>query len=1084
MKILTVTFLLLFSSIIGNAATYYVSTSGSDSNTGTYDKPWATLQKAVDMAKAGDVVYIRGGIYYPAKSVNWIPNEAIGKDGTPSAPIRFLNYQNESPVFDFINCPPEGNYNSGFYLNTADYIHLKGMTIKNVKQTRNYVECIGLYAYDCTNLRFENVTVCDIDGNAFRFFGAWRYPGTQPYLYPEHANYPADSTFFINCDAYNCADSLPRTENTLHIGGAADGYKTHNEAGSYILFEGCRAWKCSDDGFDPSGEVRVELKNCWSFENGFLDGDGAGFKTGGLYNSTPVLRIVTNCIAALNSSYGFILLEYPDYYRTNARFYNNVAFKNVFGFGFSRNEDRPNVLGVWRNNVSYKNTSQDFSNAYAVYTESNNSWDLVDGYPGYAQSAEASVSDADFKSINAAELKTPRQANGKLPVINFFQLVKSSDLIDKGVDVGLPYKGTAPDIGYCEYAIQVTGIVVSGENGFNTITTDNGTLQLIAAVTPNDALNRSVTWSITNGTGQASISSTGLVTAITNGTVTARATAKDGSGIYGQMVITISNQSDIPVASIAVTGAGGATTIVTDKGTLQLTATVSPDNAKNKTVTWSVINGTGKASINTTGLVTAGSNGTITARATANDNSNVFGELTITISNQIVKVTGITVTGAGGSASISTYGGTLQLSAAILPVNATNKNITWSVINGTGQASINSTGLVTAISNGTVTAKALAADGSNVSGQLVLTITNQIIGVTGITVTGTGGATVINSITGTLQMIAAILPANASNKNVTWSLVNGTGQASISNTGLVTAISAGTVTARATAADGSNVYGTLVITISSQSVKVSGITISAAGGSTTIVNDNGTLQLNATVLPSNASNKNVTWSLVNATGQASISNTGLVTAISNGTIKARATANDGSNVYGELGIIVSNQIISVTAITVTGTGGSSIINTNNGTLQMIANITPANATNKTVKWSVTNGTGQASISGGGTLRPIENGVVTVIATASDGSGITGSCTVTITNQKAITGVEEQENKAPWVYQSSGLLIIQTNSYVANHLCSIYSMNGSIMHNEKIYSESLFIDISSYSKGIYIITFQGDQNIAPIKFVVQ
>jgi uncharacterized protein YjdB len=151
---------------------------------------------------------------------------------------------------------------------------------------------------------------------------------------------------------------------------------------------------------------------------------------------------------------------------------------------------------------------------------------------------------------------------------------------------------------------------------------------------------------------------------------------------------------------------------------------------------------------------------------------------------------------------------------------------------------------------------------------------------------------------------------------------------------------------------------------------------------------------------------------------------------------------------------------------------------------MIANITPANATNKTIKWTVSNGTGQASINSGGTLRPIENGVVTVIATASDGSGITGSCTVTITNQKAITGVEEQENKAPWVYQSSGLLIIQTNSYVANHLCSIYSMNGSIMHNEKIYSESLFIDISSYSKGIYIITFQGDQNIAPIKFVVQ
>ena len=89
--------------------------------------------------------------------------------------------------------------------------------------------------------------------------------------------------------------------------------------------------------------------------------------------------------------------------------------------------------------------------------------------------------------------------------------------------------------------------------------------------------------------------------------------------------------------------------------------------------------------------------------------------LIITISNQIVPVTGITVTGAGGATIITSENGTLQLSAAILPANATNKSVTWSLINGTGQATINSSGLVTAISNGTVTARATANDGSGIS---------------------------------------------------------------------------------------------------------------------------------------------------------------------------------------------------------------------------------------------------------------------------------------------------------------------------------------------------------------------------------
>jgi uncharacterized protein YjdB len=546
-------------------------------------------------------------------------------------------------------------------------------------------------------------------------------------------------------------------------------------------------------------------------------------------------------------------------------------------------------------------------------------------------------------------------------------------------------------------SVPVTGITVTGAGGSTTITTDNGTLQLTATIAPTTATNQTVTWTIANGTGQATISSTGLVTAVSNGTVTARATANDGSGIFGTVVITISSQV-IPVTGIAVTGAGGSSLITTDNGTLQLTAAVSPANATNQTVTWSISNGTGQATISATGLVTAVSNGTVTARATANDGSGIFGTLVITISSQVIPVTGIAVTGAGGSSLITTDNGTLQLTAAIAPTNATNPAVTWTISNGTGQATISSTGLVTAVSNGTVTARATANDGSGIYGTLVITISSQVIPVTGVTVTGAGGSTTITTDNGTLQLTAAVSPANATNQTVTWSMANSTGQATISATGLVTAVSNGTVTARATANDGSGIYGTLVITINNQVILITRITLASAKGEAIITTDNGTLQLSTSIAPATASNQTVTWSIVNNTGQASIDSRGLVTAIANGIVTARATANDGSGIFGELAITISNQFVAVAGITVTGAGGATTIDTNDGTLQMIATILPANATDKSVTWSLADGNGHAEISPAGLVTAKSNGKVTVRASANDGSGFFGDIEIGLSNQ--------------------------------------------------------------------------------------
>jgi uncharacterized protein YjdB len=409
---------------------------------------------------------------------------------------------------------------------------------------------------------------------------------------------------------------------------------------------------------------------------------------------------------------------------------------------------------------------------------------------------------------------------------------------------------------------------------------------------------------VTNVTGQATIGGSGLLTALDNGTVIARATANDGSGVYGTLTITISNQVTL-VSGITVSGSGGVSTITTDNGTLQLSDVVSPSNASDQSVTWSVQNGTGQASISTSGMVTALTNGTVIARAAANDGSGVYGTLTILISNQVISVAGITIRSETSSTSISNDNGTLQLSAIITPSDASNQTVTWSIENGTGQASITNSGLVTALSNGTVTARATANDGSDVYGTLTISIFNQFISVSGISVTGENGSTVV-PLHGSLQLQAIILPENATNKTVIWSIQNGTGQAEINHSGLVTASANGTVTARATANDGSGVYGTINLIITDTIINIETIVVYGEGFANSITIKGGTLQLLTNVFPVNATNKNVNWSL-ERTARASISPSGLVTAISDGQITAVATSTDGSGISGYLNITIRNQ---------------------------------------------------------------------------------------------------------------------------------------------------------------------------------
>jgi uncharacterized protein YjdB len=596
--------------------------------------------------------------------------------------------------------------------------------------------------------------------------------------------------------------------------------------------------------------------------------------------------------------------------------------------------------------------------------------------------------------------------------------------------------------------VPVTGIVLSTASGDTVITVDRGTLQLFATAAPTDATDKTVTWSVVDVDGHATISASGLLTAVATGAVNVIATANDGSGVSGSLVIDISGQI-VRVASIAVSGAGGVATI-SNGATLQMSAAALPANAANKAVAWSVADATGHATIAPNGLLSALSNGSVTVRADATDGSGVYGTLVIYIG---VPVTSVSVTGSGGATGIASDNGTLQMLATVLPSNASDASVTWSVSDGTGHATINAAGLLAAVANGTVIVKAASVADPSISGTATMTLSNQVVAVSSISVTGAGGATTVSVDKGTLQMSASVTPSYATNPAVNWSVVDGTGHATISASGLMSAVGNGTVTAVATAKDGSGAAGSLQLTLSNQVVPVASIVVSAVGGSAAISTDNGTLQMIATASPSYATNKAITWTVASVSGQASISGTGLLTAIANGNVTVTATASDGSGTTGSLVVALSNQVVPVSSIAVSGAGGATAISTNAGTLQMAASATPAYATNTAVAWSVADGTGHATISPGGLLTAATNGTVTVTAAAQDGSGVHGSAVVTISGQTTVYTAgftSDGTNYAPCYWAGTNKVALPGATQIG-------------------YAESVFVDSGSvYVAGYYCV----------------
>lgn len=169
-----------------------------------------------------------------------------------------------------------------------------------------------------------------------------------------------------------------------------------------------------------------------------------------------------------------------------------------------------------------------------------------------------------------------------------------------------------------------------------------------------------------------------------------------------------SNCSGTPVAVTGVTITPTTATLGVG-ATQQLTSTVAPANATNKTVTYSS-NNTGVATVNGAGLVTAIATGAATITVTTQDGAKTATS-TITVNSSNIAVTSVSLSPTSATLAV---GGTQQLMPTVLPSNATNKAVSY-VSNNTSIATVNASGLVTAIANGTATITVTTADGNKTS---------------------------------------------------------------------------------------------------------------------------------------------------------------------------------------------------------------------------------------------------------------------------------------------------------------------------------------------------------------------------------
>lgn len=296
--------------------------------------------------------------------------------------------------------------------------------------------------------------------------------------------------------------------------------------------------------------------------------------------------------------------------------------------------------------------------------------------------------------------------------------------------------------------------------------------------------------------------------------------------------------------------------------------------------------GTKKVSVNGLPANTDYAKGAIKIAFDKNSESKITDTTSDLLDDDAFKTLPISVTGVSldhTTLALNT-GQTGQLKATVAPSNASNKSVSYSSDN-TAVATVDSSGKITAVKAGSAKITAKTADGAKTA-VCNVTVTDPVVHVTGVDLDKT---TLGLNVGASQQLNATIHPAEATDKTITWSSSDGT--VATADNGKVIAKKVGTTTIKATTKDGNKV-AECVVTVTNPVVNVTGVSLNMTSDSLT---EGDTANLIATVAPSNASDKSVTWKSDN-TDVATVDGTGKVTAVKAGTANITVTTKDGNKV--------------------------------------------------------------------------------------------------------------------------------------------------------------------------------------------
>ena len=410
---------------------------------------------------------------------------------------------------------------------------------------------------------------------------------------------------------------------------------------------------------------------------------------------------------------------------------------------------------------------------------------------------------------------------------------------------------------------------------------------------------------------------------------------------------------------------------------LSLTATVLPENATNKNVSWTSSNEE-VAKVDNTGLVTGIAPGEAVITVTTEDGG-FTANCSVNVTEAVIPVESVTL----DQSEISlTIGSEYTLNATVLPDNATEKSVTWSSDNES-VATVNESGKITAKAVGTAKIKVVTNDGAK-EAECIVKVTDggsaETVAVTGVSLDLHEKEIKVGD---TLTLNAIISPADATNKNVSWTCDNEE-VVKVDANGKVEAVAAGVAQVTVTTEEG-NFKDTCKFTVKEPVVNVTGVVL-----------DNSELSLDvdesktliATVLPENATNKEVKWSS-NKESIVTVDMDGNVNGIAPGTAEIKVVTIDG-NFEAICKVTVNAPEVKPESVELNKTTAEMIIGDE---ITLEASVKPDNATNKAVRWSSSNEE-IAAVDQNGKVKAIAEGNA-VITVATEEGNVTATCEITV-----------------------------------------------------------------------------------------